>query len=107
MTSATTALPADIFNDWLEFVFPTDFVVPAGLYQLAAYTTVDRNCSIHFAYGGTPDCYDGGNRIVSLNGLEGPWSWSNGNDIPFRLHLSESLVANDRLAWGTVKGLYR
>ncbi len=107
MTSASTALPTDIFDGWLEFVFPADFVVPAGLYQFAAYTTVERQCAMRFAYGDVTDCYDGGNRIASLNGLEGPWGWSDGNDIPFRLHLSENLVAHENLAWGAIKGLYR
>jgi len=107
MTTATTALPTDIYDDFLEFTFPSNFVVPAGLYQFAAYTSVPGQCSLRFAFGDGADCYDGGNRIASLNGLDGPWFDYGVNDIPFRLHLMEDLVANESMVWGSFKGLYR
>lgn len=107
MTTATTALPSDIFDDWLEFDFPGNVVVPAGQYKIVAYTTVEKQCSFRFAYGDGADCYDGGARIVSVNGLEGPWSDGGVNDAPFRLHVMEGIVANESRVLGSVKGLYR
>jgi hypothetical protein len=108
LASATTAVPADVFTDWLEFSFPEDFVVPAGQYQLAAYTTVERQCAFAFCVGDGADDYDGGQRIVSLNGIDGPWfDFGTGHDVPFRLHLDSGSVANEVNAWGSVKGLYR
>ncbi len=74
----------------------------------AAYTLVERNCAFAFCYGGDNDVYDGGGRVASLNGLEGPWfGFGEGDDAPFRLHLESGTVANDSRAWGSVKGLYR
>ncbi len=107
LVTATSAVPADIFDDWIEFTFPEGMVVPAGLYQFSAYTTVAGNCGFHFATGDDADCYDGGNRVASLNGLEGPWFDFGANDVPFRLHLSSSTVASEMRAWDSVKGLYR
>ena len=83
-------------------------MVPAGQYQFLAYTTVERQCAMAFCYEGGPmDVYDGGGRVASLNGLEGPWFGFNDTDAPFRLHLEEGSVANDARSWGSVKGLYR
>ncbi len=107
LITATTVVPADLFNGWLEFTFPEGMVVPAGLYQFSAYTTVERNCAFHFAVGEGADCYDGGNRVASLNGIEGPWFDYGVTDAPFRLHLSSSTVASEMRAWDSVKGLYR
>ncbi len=107
LATATNTVPADVFNGWLEFSFPAGMVVPAGLYQFSAYTTVERNCSFHFAYGDGSDCYDGGNRVTSLNGIDGPWFGSSNNDVPFRLHLTSGSVANEMRAWDAVKGMYR
>jgi hypothetical protein len=107
LTTATTAVPADVFDDWLVFNFPEGMVVPAGQYQFSAYTTVERNCGFHFAYGEGSDCYDGGNRVASLNGIEGPWFDYGLNDTPFRLHLDNGTVDTEMHPWGSVKGLYR
>lgn len=107
LTTATTALPANQYNDWLTFTFAEGFVVPAGQYELRAYTTVERQCSMAFCVGDEADVYDGGDRVASVNGLEGPWFEFSGTDAPFRLHLDPGTVANDARAWGSVKGLYR
>ena len=107
LVTVTTALPADIFDDWLAFTFPEGFVVPAGVYRLSAYTLVPRNCSIHFATGDNSNCYDGGHRVVSLDGIDGLWFDFGDGDIPFRLYVTPDTVANDRLVWGSIKGLFR
>ena len=107
LATATTAVPADLFDGWLEFSFPENSVV-AGQYQLAAYTTVERQCSIVFCTGEDADDYDGGERIVSLNGIDGPWGvFGSGHDVPFRLHLDLDAVTNEIGTWSSVKGLYR
>jgi hypothetical protein len=107
LTSATAAIPTDVFDDWLEFIFPENFVVPVGQYKLLAYTTVERQCSFRFAYGDGADCYDGGNRVVSVNGIEGPWGDSGVNDTPFRLHLLGDILPNESHTWDSIKGMYR
>ncbi len=90
------------------FTFPEGFVVPAGQYRLAAYTNVERTCSMGFCYGEDIDTYDGGARSLSGNGIDGPWSEdSEGNDIPFRLHLDEGSVDSQKESWGSIKGMYR
>ncbi len=107
LVTVTTAVPTDLFDDWLEFSFPDGLVVPAGEYRFAAYTTVERVCAFRFGYGEGADCYDGGYRVTSYNGSEGPWFHSTTNDVPFRLHLDSSSVATEILSWGSVKGMYR
>jgi len=108
LTTATTVLPADVFTDWLVFTFPEDFVVPAGMYKVVAYTTVERQCAFAFCYGEGADDYAGGQRIVSLDGINGPWGdFGDGNDVPFFLYLEPSTVDTEINAWGAVKGLYR
>ena len=107
LATATSVVPADVFNGWLEFSFPDGMVVPAGVYQFSAYTTVERNCGFHFAYGEGSNCYDGGHRVVTLNGIDGPWFDFGDDDVPFRLHLSSGSVANEMRTWDSVKGMYR
>jgi len=107
LTSTTSTVPADQFNDWITFTFPEGFVVPAGQYAVQAYTLVERNCAFAFCYDGDTDVYDGGGRVASYGGLEGPWFGFNDTDAPFRLHLEEGSVTNDARSWGSVKGLYR
>lgn len=107
LTSATTALPADIYDDWLAFDFPPGMVVPAGQYRVLAYTEVSRNCAFRFGYGEGADCYDGGTRWASLGGLEGPWFDMGPGDVPFRVHLNDGQVGAELRSWDSVKGLYR
>ena len=108
LSDVVTALPADVFTDWLTFAFPAGLIVPAGEYKFLAYTTVPRNCSFLFCYGGVNDTYDGGQRYSSLEAPDGLWFPNGtGEDVPFRLHVREGLVANETRSWGAVKGLYR
>lgn len=108
LSTAVTALPVDVFTDWLIFTFPAGLVVPAGEYRFLAYTTVPRNCSFVFCYGAGSDTYDGGQRYSSMGGLDSLW-FPNGTgaDVAFRLHVREGQVANETRSWGAVKGLYR
>jgi hypothetical protein len=108
LSTAMTALPADVFTDWLTFTFAAGLVVPAGEYKFLAYTTVPRNCSFLFCAGGDNDTYAGGQRYATLVGVDGLWfPMGNGDDVPFQLRVSEGLVANEDRSWGAVKGLYR
>ena len=102
---ATSTIPADIFNDWLSFEFPEDMTVPAGVYLLAAYTTVPRQCGFWFCPG--EDLYPDGVRMVSLDGIDGEWfSFPDGHDVPFRVHLNSNGVAIDAVTWSGVKMLF-
>lgn len=106
LVTATTALPANIFNAWLEFTFPPGFIVPAGQYKLLAYTNVPRQCSFAFCYNS--EGYADGQRQVSVNGIDGPWSGgSSGFDVPFQLYLEPGTVANEDLTWDSLKANYR
>ncbi len=106
--TATVALPADQYNDWITFSFPEGFIVPAGQYRFAVYTNVERQCNFAFCYGEGSDSYEGGSRSVSMNGIEGPWSeFGEGSDVPFQLYLEEGLVGTQIRTWDSVKGLYR
>jgi len=107
MVTATAVIPSDIFDGWLNFVFTENFVVPAGQYQLLAYTTVERQCGFRFAVGVGADCYEGGNRVASLNGINGPWFDFGANDTPFRLNILEDVLPNVSRTWDSIKGLYR
>ncbi len=104
--TATSAVPSDTFNDWLSFEFPEDMTVPAGVYTFAAYTAVERQCSIWFCPG--EDLYTEGVRVVSLNGLEGPWgSFGDNHDMPFRVYLNSDSVAADAVSLSAIKGLFQ
>jgi len=104
--TATTPIPEDIWNDWISFEFPEDMVVPAGEYLFAAYTTVERQCSIWFCPG--EDLYEEGARMVSLGGLDGTWgAFGDGHDIPFRVHLNSGGVPVDNVSLTNIKGLFQ
>jgi hypothetical protein len=108
LNTATSTVPANVYNDWITFDFPEGAVHPVGEYQLLAHTTVPRQCGMHFAVGATADCYDGGHRVASLNGLEGPWfDFGDDGDVPFRAYVTEGPLASDTQTWGSIKGLYR
>ncbi|MCP4291523.1 MAG: hypothetical protein GY780_06780 [bacterium] len=107
-TTVTVLAPDDLFQEWIEFSFPAGLVVPAGQYIIAAHTTAQGWSSMGFCYGAGADTYEGGSRITSLGGLQGPWSpIQEGPDIPFRLHLSDSSVAAENVQWDSLKGMYR
>lgn len=104
--TASAPVPADVYSDWLSFEFPEDMTVPAGVYTFAAYTTVQAQCGIVFCP--SEDLYTEGERVVSLNGLEGPWgSFPDGHDIPFRVHLNSDSVPTDAVSLTNIKGLFQ
>jgi len=108
LATVTLLAPADVFEEWMEFQFPDDLIVPAGQYLIAAHTTAQGWGSMGFCYGEGSDTYEGGSRTGSVNGLEGPWApFDEGDDIPFRLYLDESSVATEQVVWGSIKGMYR
>ena len=108
LATVTVPAPADVFEEWIEFPFSADLIVPAGQYLIAAHTTAQGWSSMGFCYGEGSDTYEGGSRNGSVNGLEGPWGvFQEGDDIPFRLHLDESAVATEQIVWGSIKGMYR
>jgi hypothetical protein len=108
LSTATVALPADVYNDWLTFTFPAGVIVPAGEYKFLAYTTVPRNCAFRYCTGEGADPYAGGQHYSSLVSPDGLWFPNGtGQDASFRLHVTEGEVANEASSWGSVKGLYR
>ncbi len=102
---ATSTVPADIYDGWISFEFPPDMTVPAGLYKLAAYTTVERQCS--FAFCPDQDVYDGGNRIVSIGGIDGPWGGFSDHDAPFRFFIDSNGVPVEVTNLSSLKGQFR
>jgi hypothetical protein len=104
LMTATSTIPADVFEGWIDFEFPEDMTVPAGMYRVVAYTTVPRQCSFAFCY--QQDVYDGGARTASLDGIAGPW-FEYGDDAPFRFHVnSDSVPTRDR-SFSSMKGMFR
>ena len=87
--SATAAVPADVFTGWISFEFPPGMTVPDGQYKALAYTTVERQCS--FAFCPDQDVYDGGTRLASLGGLDGPW-FDFAHDAPMRFHIDSDFL---------------
>ncbi len=107
IVTTSNTVPADIYTGWIEFVFPEGFIVPAGQYKVVTTTNVPRQCTIGFCYEGE-DLYDGGQRTVSSNGIDGPWGvYENDYDLAFRLHLNEGSVPTQTRHWGSIKGMYR
>ncbi len=107
IVTTSNTIPADLFEGWIEFAFPEGFIVPAGQYRVVTFTEVNRYCGIRFCYQGE-DLYEGGERTVSFDGVNGPWSeFNNGLDIGFRLHLNEGSVPTQTQLWGSIKGMYR
>jgi hypothetical protein len=107
IVTTSNTISADVFEGWIEFVFPEGFNVPAGQYRVVTYTNVPRYCAIGFCYDGE-DLYDGGERTYSFDGINGPWNeFNNGYDIAFRVHLVEGTVSTQTQHWGSIKGMYR
>jgi hypothetical protein len=105
LMTATATVPADVYAGWIAFEFPEDVTVTAGVYLFAAYTNVERQCSMAFCPG--EDLYADGVRMTSMAGLEGEWfEFLDGHDVPFRVHLN-STVPVAASQWTGVKALFR
>ncbi len=108
ISTTSNTIPADLFQGWIEFVFPAGFIVPAGQYRVVTYSNVPRVCGFSYCTTGDDDLYEGGRRTFSLNGLEGPWDeFYTGHDAAFRVHLIEGTVSAQSMDWGSIKGMYR
>jgi hypothetical protein len=101
--TATGLMPFDVGEDWIMFDFG-QLPLDAGLYLMAAWTDVPRQCNVRFCPDQDP--YPVGERYGSWDGYTGPWfPWYGIDDVPFRVYLDEPVDA-ESATWSGVKATY-